>query len=298
MLTRSRILGFAVVAAVVVGGAATGAALARQDGASPIQAALAKTAAAGSSRFTFAFTVSGVKGLPGGGGAISLTGSGASDTKHGNASLSLNLGALAKTLGAAAGGTSLPPTIDVVVVHNVVYVHLAALAKQLSPTTPGKEWLKIDAKSLPKSATGGANLGQLSTLNPQQALAALSNAVSVKKLGSAKVRGTATTHYAGTLDLTRLSGVVPKAQQSSFAQSLKKAGLTTVPFDVWIDGHSLLSRLSVRVDHLKAGTAGTASIRASFDIFDYGVKLKIAAPPASKTVDAGKLLAGLAGGTG
>jgi hypothetical protein len=297
MLTRSRILGFVVVAAVVVGGAATGAALARQDGASPVQAALAKTAAAGSSRFTFAFTVSGVKGLPGG-GAISLTGSGGSDTKHGNASLSLNLGALAKTLGAAAGGTSLPPTIDVVVVHNVVYVHLAALAKQLSPTTPGKEWLKIDAKSLPKSATGGANLGQLSTVNPQQALAALSNAVSVKKLGSAKVRGKATTHYAGTLDLTRLSGLVPKAQQSSFAQSLKKAGVTTVPFDVWIDGHSLLSRLSVRVDHLKTGTAGTASIRASFDIFDYGAKLKIAAPPASKTVDAGKLLAGLAGGTG
>jgi hypothetical protein len=297
MLTRSRILGFAVVAVVVAGGVATGTGLARQDAASPLQAALAKTAAAGSSRFTFAFTISGVKGLPGG-GAIALTGSGASDTKHGNASLSLNLGALAKTLGAAAGGASLPPKIDVVIVHNVVYVHLAALAKQLSPTTPGKEWLKIDAKSLPKSATGGANLGQLSAINQQQALAALSNAVSVKKLGSEKVRGTATTHYAGKLDLTRLSGLVPKAQQSSFAQSLKKAGLTTVPFDVWIDGHSLLSRLSVRVDHLKAGTAGTASIRASFDIFDYGVKLKIAAPPASKTVDAGKLLAGLAGGTG
>ena len=103
---------------------------------------------------------------------------------------------------------------------------------------------------------------------------------------------------AGNLDLTHLSGLVPKAQQASLAQSLKKAGLKTVPFDVWIDGHSLLRRVSAHVDHLNAGTAGAAaSIRASFDIFDYGVKLTIVAPPASKTVDAGKLLAGLAGGT-
>ena len=294
MLFRTRTLRFAALVVIIAAGGISGTALARQGSASPLQAALAKTAAAGSSRFTFAFTVSGVTGLPG--GAISLTGSGAADSRHGSAIVHLNLGALAKSLGALAGGAALPPTIDIVVVHNVLYVHLAALAKQLAP---GKEWLKLDPRTLPKSTTGGANLGELSTIGQKQALAALTGAVNVEKVGSDKVRGTPATHYSGSVDISSFALALPKSQQAAFLQGVKQVGLKKIPLDIWIDGSSYVRRISAHVDHLKVQAAGPAvSFRMSVDSFGFGAKLKIKAPPAAKTADASKLLGQIAGGAG
>lgn len=294
MRTRRHTARFAALVAIVTTGAIVSTAPARVQGGSPLQPALAKTAAAGSSKFTFSLTISGGTGLPG--GAITLNGSGASDTRQNASRLSLDLGALAKSLGAVAGGAALPPTIDVVVVHNVLYVHLAALAKQLGP---GKEWLKLDPRSLPKTTTGGANLGQLSTVGQKQALAALNASVSVAKVGPDRVRGTPATHYAGTFDISGFAVALPKSQQAAFLKGASQIGLKAIPFDVWIDGSSYVRRFAVHVANLKAQAGSPpVSLRLSIDLSDFGSKPKIVAPPASKTADASKLLTQLVGGAG
>jgi hypothetical protein len=294
---RSRLLRIAALGAIVAVGGYAGTAAAKQDASSPLQQAAAATAAANSSQFAFSLSISGVTGLPTAGGKIMLTGSGGSDTKHKTAAIHLNLGALAASLGALTKGAKVPSTIDILVVHNVLYVHLPALAAQISP---GKEWLKLDPSTLPKSTTGGANVGKIaSSIDQKKVLAALQSAVSVKPVGTAVIRGTPTTHYAGTLQLSALSAVLPADQRAAFAKGLAQIGIKTVPFDVYIDGHHLIRRFATQVANLKAQGAGAAvSLSATIDLFGFGKKLVVHAPPASKTADAGKLLGSLAGGIG
>ena len=294
MVARTRFLRLTAIAAIVATGAVASTAFAQRDGASPLQLAIAKTAAASSSKFNFTFGVSGVTGLPGG-RAITLKGSGASDTKHGTAIIHLNLGSLAPSLGALTQGAAVPSTIDVLVVRNVLYVHFPAFAAKIRP---GAEWLKLDPKTLPKTATGGANVGQLTSLDQKKLLAALASAVTVKPVGTFKIGGVSTTHYAGTIDMNAFAAALPKEQRSSFQAAVKQVGLTSVPFDVWIDGQHLIRRLGVRLAHLKVQGAGAAiSLRAQVNLFGFGTPLKVVAPPASKTADAGKLLGSLGTGT-
>ena len=295
--TRTRFVRLAALAAIVAAGGIAGTAAAKQSGGSPLQLAVAKTAAANSSQFAFTFSISGVTGLPTGGGTIALTGTGGSDTKHKAAVIHLNLGALATTLGALTKGAKVPSTIDILVVRNVIYVHFPALAAQI---TPGKEWLKLDPKTLPTSTTGGANVGKISSsIDQAKLLAALQSSVSVKPVGSAKVRGTPTTHYAGRLEVSALSSILPADQRAAFAKGLAQIGLKTIPFDVFVDRHHMIRRLGVHISDLKVQNAGTAiSLNATIDLFGFGSKIKVVAPPASKTADAGKLLGSLAGGIG
>jgi hypothetical protein len=295
--TRTRFVRLAALAAIVAAGGIAGTAAARQSASSPLQLAVARTAAANSSQFAFRFSVSGVTGLPTGGGTIALTGSGGSDTKHKTAVIHLNLGPLSKSLTALTSGAAVPSTIDILVVNDVLYVHFPAFASKISP---GAEWLKLDPKTLPKSTTGGANVGKItSSIDEAKVLAALQSAVTVKPVGSAKVRGTPTTHYAGKLQVSALSSILPADQRAAFAKGLAQVGLKTIPFDVFIDGHHMIRRLGVHVSHLKVQNAGAAiSLIATIDLFGFGSKIKVVAPPAAKTADAGKLLGSLAGGIG
>ena len=295
--TRTRFLHLSFLAAIVGVGGIAGTAAAKQSASLPLQAAVAKTAAENSSQFAFMFSVSGITDLPTGGGTITLAGSGGSDTKHKTAVIHLDLGALSKSLTLLASGAAVPSTIDVLVVHNVVYVHFPAFASRI---TPGAEWLKLDPKTLPKSTTGGANVGKItSSIDLAKVLAALQSAATVKPVGSATVRGTPTTHYAGTLEVSALSSILPADQRAAFAKGLAQIGLKTIPFDVFIDGHHMIRRLGVHVSKLKVQNAGAAiSLNATIDVFGFGSKIRVVAPPASKTADAGKLLGLLAGGIG
>ncbi|HZR92419.1 MAG TPA: hypothetical protein VFA44_08435 [Gaiellaceae bacterium] len=292
MRTRSHKTWLAALGAALAlaAGATAGTAIgapARPAGQSPIEKAANKTAKASTFAFSFRLTVSGGgSSIPG--GSISLSGSGAVNTVHKSAKISVNLGALASSLGAAAGGTALPAKIDVVVVNGVVYAHVPSLAKQLGG--PGKEWLKLDTKALPKSKTGGVDTSQLSKVNAQQALAALTASVSVKKLGSDTIGGQPATHYRATLDVAKAVKVLPASQRASVLKGAKQAGLTSIPVDFWINGAGYLRRIALALGPIKSQGSPPVSFKLTADIFNFGGKVGIAVPPAAKTADASKLL--------
>jgi hypothetical protein len=285
-----------ISALLIAAGSAASIALASPSGASPIEQAANKTAKAGTFRVSYTVTVSAKGGTAGAtlSKPVTLTGQGAFNTKHSTGQFSLNLGALGAALGAATGGISVPSTIDLVLLNNALYLHLPSLAQQVSP---GKEWLKFDVTKLPKSATAGANVGQLAKqIDPQQALAALRAAVSVHKVGSDQVRGVATTHYKAVVDLLKVVAALPKAQQASSLKAIKQAGLTKLPLDAWIDGSGFLRRLALSTQAKSSGT--TASVALMLDLYDYGAKIKVVAPPASKVADGTALLTALAATAG
>jgi hypothetical protein len=293
--TRTTILAAVAATLPLVGAAATSVAPAAPSRESPIQLAAGKTQKAGSFRLSFnlSFSVSGgAAAVPG--GPFSLTGQGAFDTTHSTGQLAINLGPLAAALGAAAGGASVPSTVDLVVRKNVVYLRYPALAQQISP---GKEWLKFDAAKLPRSATGGADLGQLGKqVNPQQLLSTLRGAVSTSKVGTEVVRGVPTTHYRAVIDLARIVSALPVAQRAQTLKALRQAGLTRLPVETWIDGSSYLRRLLVSTNVKSQGTA--VALKLAMDLYDYGTKISVAAPPAAKVADGTALLSQLIGSAG
>jgi hypothetical protein len=283
-------------AAALAAGATAGVALgstSRAAGSSPIQKALQKTSTVTSGHFSFTVGISG-----GGTSAIgfSLGGVGGFDLKNQASTFTLNLGALANVLGGASGGAPVPKSIDVVTLKNAVYIHIPSVASQV---TKGKEWLRFDEKSLPASVTKTVDPTQLSKINPQKALAQLTASVSVKKLKSATVRGTATTHYHVAVEVAKVVGLLPKAQQAAQLKALKSAGLKTLPIDVYVSGDGFVRRVAVALTNLKVqkGTPA-ATVKLSVDLYDFGHQVHVTAPPAAKTADGSKLLAQLLAGLG
>lgn len=264
---------------------------ARVSGPSPnqlaLQQAFAKTAKVASGHFSFSLAFRGT-----GSNGYSVTGSGGFDAKHQAGTLNVNLGVLATVLGGAAGGVALPKNLSVVFVKNVVYVDLPSVATQIRK---GAEWLRFDSSSIPTSVTKGVDPSQLSKINPQQALAKLTTAVTVHRLGKTTVRGASSTHYQAIVDVAKVVAILPKADQATELQMLKTIGLKTLPVDVYVDGSGYVRRTIVSTGKLtvQAGSP-PLSIRFSADVYDFGAHVHASAPPAGTTADGGKLLSSIA----
>jgi hypothetical protein len=288
----------ALALAVIVAGCTAAVAAASPRGAaglSPnqraLQQAIQKNATVTSGRFSFASSTTG-----GTNGNVATSGSGGFDTKHQTASFSLDLGVLAVALGGASGGVSIPRTLDVVVAKNTVYVHLPSVAGQIQK---GAEWLRFDSKSLPSSPTKTVT-GALSKADPQKALAQLTSSSAVHRVGTSSVRGSSTTHYRLTVNAAKLVSILPKSQQSAEAKALKQLNVKSVNVDVYVDGSGYVRRVSTAISKLilQPGSRGVA-FKLSFDLYDFGAHVNVTVPPASKTVDGGKLVQSLfPGGTG
>lgn len=140
---------------------------------SAVEAAALKTVNAGSEHVTLtaSATTSGQN--------ISLTGSGAFDTKNRRGTMHVDL---------SAG--SITAALDEVLVGTTAYVRSPLLAATLPP---GKKWLKIDLAKAGKVA--GFNLSVLSSQDPAQTLSYLGSLKGVTVVGKETINGISTTHY-------------------------------------------------------------------------------------------------------
>lgn len=292
---RTSLLAATAVAGVTAA-VALGAPARTHDNASDVQHAFAKTAKISSAHFSFTLTVSG--GAAAQTGAISVSGAGGFDTKHQASAFTLDLGPLAAALGSLGGGKAqIPQKVDVVTLKSAFYVHIPALAAQAGGA--GKEWLKIDLTKLPKSSTGGISPSQATKTSPTKALGALKGSITVHKVGTTKVRGASATQYRVSVNATKaVKALVPKSQQAAQLKSLKTAGLTTVPLNVYVDSHGYVRRLQLPLRNVKSKGSPPTSINVTVDIYDVGASVKVSAPPASKTADGTSLISGLLGGLG
>ena len=169
-----------------------------------VKAATTKTLAAGSE--TIKLTIQGSTG----GQSLSMTGTGAIDTKTlgGTMHLSLDAGPIATTF-------------DEVFTPKFVYVKSPLLSGQLPA---GKSWIKVDATAAAKAS------GVPSTLmsqNPADELKKLQDLKSATKVGTDSLG----THYTATLDTSKLPA------------SVKKTGVGG--YDVWVGADGYIRRIKV-----------------------------------------------------
>jgi hypothetical protein len=193
-------------------------------------------------------------------GAIAMSGSGDLDLKSKPLKASLEL----SSAQLSATGSD---TATMLLVDDAMYVQLAAL---------GDKYVKapLDDKSSPLGSLG------LDSLDPGALFDKFGDAISGGTyVGKDTVDGTPTDHYRFTVDGAQVASALP---------SLPSAAASALPahetVDVWFDGSGRYKQMKM--------DAGGENVTEVFS--DWGKKVSITAPPASKVTD----ISGLAGALG
>jgi len=172
--------------------------------------------------------------------------------------------------------------IETVYADRIVYLRFP---KALAGQVPGgKTWVKIDverfgkAKGIDFSSLAGS-AGSDPTANVDQ----LRGARDVKRIGKEKVRGVETTHYRASIDLRKAAEKAPAAQRAAARRSMeniiKLTGESTFPLEIWIDDAGRMRR-----EKVKQRLQGQ-SVVSTLELYDFGAREAISAPPASQTSD-------------
>ena len=149
------------------------------------------------------------------------------------------------------------------------------------PTFPkGKDWVAINLDEA--AEVHGLDLN---SLGPQFTVAFLRGSKGDDhKVSTETVRGIETTHYRFTVDLAAAARKAKGKAAKTLRKMVKLTGVSTYPFDVWIDKQGL-----VREDYYSQplGPETPGITITEFD-YDYGPKVPIEAPPSDKVFHATK----------
>jgi hypothetical protein len=163
----------------------------------------------------------------------------------------------------------------------------------------GKTWV-----ALPDSASGdsGVASGILGPLDgggdPADLLASLTAASSsVTSLGPSVIRGVPVTGFALKIDPAKASAKIPGADRAAVESLFKSFDTAEIPVAVWVDGQNRVRRekLSLAMPGGSGVPAGT-SLTVTTDYYDFGVPVRVSAPPASQVDTEGSKFAVGSGG--
>ena len=261
-----------IIGAVAALGGITGCGAADDFNPDVVAQAADKTASAGGAKMSMIVAADGQD----------LRGNGFVDTKGKKARVTM-------TLPQGAGD------MTTVFVDRAIYMRFPPALQKSVPG--GKAWVKLDLQRFGKQS--GIDFGALQSTgssDPSQSLDQLRGAGSVKKIGTEKVRGTDTTHYSAKVDLRKAVERAPAAQRDAVRRTIdkliKQSGQRTVPMDVWLDTSGRVRRMKFTQNQQGK------SIDATIDLYDFGTREAIKAPPASETKDITDLAAKQAGAAG
>jgi hypothetical protein len=153
---------------------------------------------------------------------------------------------------------------------------------QAQVATGGKPWGAISLASLQPGSSSLPGLGTGSS-DPSQILGYLQGvSTSVTNLGSATVRGVQTTHYRAVVDLNKAAQANPQAAPA-YQKLMSQIHTSTLPVDVWTDSSNRVNQLRIQIPVSEGqGQSGTANVNLTLQLFDFGVPVTVAAPPADQ----------------
>jgi hypothetical protein len=261
----------AIAAALLVAGCGGSSSSGRDAGVNIVRAAFVSSSGAG---YQIALKVTGNAA----GHTINVTGTGAFDQAAHAGQLTMNM--IRPTL----GGENLQ--ISAVILGKDVYLKLpASLAGEIPG---GKPWLKLDLSEVGKRA-GTRGLSWLADNpggNPAQFLQFLRSASTggVQNLGHQTIDGVSTTGLRATIDLSKVVGALPAAQQPSASAAVavieQLTGLHYLPIEAWVDSSNHVRRIVLsEMGHVEGQPF---SEKVQLDFVKYGPEPMPAAPPAGE----------------
>jgi len=178
--------------------------------------------------------------------------------------------------------------------RSTVYVEIPPDQRAAVPDR--KQWLKVDVSTLTGATDPGIqSLAQTGNVDPTQGLALLKGMTKdIRLVGSEKVRGAATTHYRGHVDVRTLLTSSPSKVDPQVQQALRQVETSSFPADVWVDGAGRLRKLRYEVTVRGGNGKGKAERACTIEFFDFDTKAKVQLPPADQVFDFSELLAKIA----
>jgi hypothetical protein len=134
------------------------------------------------------------------------------------------------------------------------------------------------------------------TVDPSAQLHMLAAVADAEVVGEEEVRGVQTTHYRGSYDVARALRGARGLQQTALRSSLGAAAdVSEATYDVFLDDAGRLRKLTQTVDvPATAERGGTpATVTTTLELYDFGITVKVMAPPGDKVRDGSPLLAAL-----
>jgi hypothetical protein len=173
-------------------------------------------------------------------------------------------------------------SFEEILTDGALYVSIGSLNPKIEDALGGKHWVKVETKDIPGFDSQTDETDPSSTLD---GLRGVSNIVD--EVGRSTVRGVDTTHYRATIDVGKALTQVPPTQRDRLANAFSKFKSPTIPVDVCIDSDGLPRKYALTIDVTQKG--GTAHLRESFEFYDYGVSVRVKAPPADDVADYSEL---------
>ena len=160
------------------------------------------------------------------------------------------------------------------------------------PLPRGKSWIEL---SVPDAGPMGGFLpSPFGNTNPADLLSSLrAVSSSVRTLGNATIRGVQVTHYRVRVDPAKAASRVPRWERPGLRALARKLGTAAAPVDVWVDGRSLVRRVRVSLAPPPGlGKSFGSRITLTLGFYDFGVPVRVSAPPAGDVASLSQLAKG------
>lgn len=220
--------------------------------------------------------------------AMSMDAAGLSMTADGVTSLEETKGSM--TMNMTIGGQALQ--MEMRLLGQVIYIKMPPGANP-----GGKPWAKLDIEELSQRAGFDiSSLQQFKNADPTSSLAYFEGVSDdVKEVGKEDVRGEATTKYTATFDLDKAIANHDDADAKDALRAVtKQLGLTKLPATIWIDDDGRMRKMVQSLDLSKVAGAqgGAGQMTITFELYEFGTKVDVEAPPADQVGDGAALLGG------
>jgi hypothetical protein len=190
-------------------------------------------------------------------------------------------------------GEGVEAEFDFVYVMPAIYMRSPLFESELPD---GKSWMKIDLARAGEEL--GLDMEALMNYRPTDAVASLeATAGEVEEVGTEAVRGIETTQYRATIDLEKAASEGPEELRESMARVAELTGISTIPVRVWVDEDGLIRRLAQTWNQELPDGAGRMHTEMTMDLYDFGPRIQVDAPPPGEVFDA-TALAGVGGPSG
>lgn len=230
----------------------------------PIAQAADRTRGVASVRFEMSMTVD-----EEGQGTLAFRGSGAI-ADHGRR-MQMTMTVPARDLDPEAGGGSVE--IEMIAADDSFYFR----GGPFDELSLGKGWLKL---------RDDAPFPELGQNDPAQMLEYLRATSELEELGTARIRGVETTHYAARVQLAKVAERISPQAKRQVERALEEAGsrgIEEIPVDVWVGDDGYVRRLAMD------WSVNGSGIVMTMDLFDFGADVDVQLPPASDVLDLGAI---------
>ena len=285
-MTRRPLALLAALAALAPAGAL--AAGCGSDDLSSISAAdaAASTSAADTAKTSMTMKMSGM-GLP---LPMTVKARGVTSTNEPRMDMTLDFGQLMALAGAGGDGK-----VRMLLDGGKVFVDPPAVEGLDLPG--GAEWITADlGEALKAMGVDASGFSELMRISPEQQVAALKAAGSVKTVGEEKVNGVETVHLRGTVKLADYLKALPADRRAKAEAALKELDKLPggggqsfdqpTPMDMWVDEDKLVRRMTSKATIPAQNGVPEGRYEMTMDFDDFGTPLDVKPPAAGDIWDA------------